>query len=176
VRSARHCRNPAATIAIGLALVIAAGVATMGTRAAFAQQYTVDRSASDKLTSYLRHHRLPLVGAQVLTAADGGRRLVLYGFVATDFGRKDAESKALAQLGANTIPVENRIVVRPEIRELAAHPKASPPAEGSSGAGVPAPTDSSPNVSGKSFDQIINEIQQYGVKSPPDEQDLGTPP
>ena len=80
------------TIAIGLAAVIAAVIASIGTRAAFAQQYTVDRSASDKLTSYLRHHRLPLVGAQVLTAADGGRRLVLYGFVATDFGRKNAES------------------------------------------------------------------------------------
>lgn len=164
------------TIAIRLAVVIAAAVAIVGTRAAFAQQYTVDRSASDNLTAYLRQHRLPLVAAQVLTAADGGRRLVLYGFVATDFGRKDAESKALAQLGASAIPVENRIVVRPEIRELAAHPNASSAADGSSAVGGPPATDSSPSVSGKSFDQIVNEIQQYGVKSPPDEQGLEAPP
>lgn len=156
-----------------LVLVIAVAVIAV-TGAAYAQQYTVDRTASDNLTAYLRKHRLPLVGAQLLTAADGGKRLVLYGFVATDFGRKDAESKALKQLGASAIPVENRIVVRPELRQPASHPNASATADGSSAAGGTASADSSPKVSGKSFEQIMNEIQQYGVKSPPDEE--GLPP
>src|SRR5260370_22692258 len=61
---------------------------------AMAQQYTVDRKASDALSAYLKDNRLPLVGAQVLQDASGTRRLVLYGYFATQFGKDDAEQKA----------------------------------------------------------------------------------
>src|SRR5437899_792179 len=57
--------------------------------ASFAQSYKVDTSDTQSLTSYLRQHRLPLVGAQVLTNGAGDRRIVLYGFVATQFGKND---------------------------------------------------------------------------------------
>src|SRR5580704_6266706 len=44
--------------------------------------YIVDPTASNALTDYFKHHRLPLVGAQVLRSpANGARKVVLYGFV-----------------------------------------------------------------------------------------------
>ena len=132
--------------------------------AALAQDYMVDRVASDELSDFLRKNRLPLVGAQLLKAPDGHERLMLYGFVATDFGKGDAEKKALAHLGGSGIVVENRIVVRPEIGKLKSH--RSPPA--ASGA----PASDSGNLS---FDRVIDDIQRFGVKSPPGEDELGVP-
>ena len=47
--------------------------------------YTKDDSRSEELTNYLKSHRLPLVGAQVLADPSSGQHvIVLYGFVATD--------------------------------------------------------------------------------------------
>lgn len=133
-------------------------------RTALAQDYTVDRAASDELNDFLRKNRLPLVGAQVLKTPDGHERLMLYGFVATDFGKRDAEKKALAHLGGGGIVVENRIVVRPEIGKL----KAPPNPEATSGA----QTRDSGNLS---FDRVMDDIQRFGVKSPPGEDELGVP-
>lgn len=132
--------------------------------AASAQDYAVDRAASDDLNDFLRENRLPLVGAQVLKTPDGHERLMLYGFVATNFGKRDAEKKALAHLGGSGIEVENRIVVRPEIGKLKPHE--SPPA--ASGA----PVSDSGNLS---FDRVMDDIQRFGVKSPPGEDDSGMP-
>src|SRR5882672_4366876 len=56
--------------------------------------YTNDTAQSGTLTSYLQSHRLPLVGAQVLTNGGGNRQIILYGFVASDFGKQDAADKA----------------------------------------------------------------------------------
>src|SRR5215472_14227410 len=42
----------------------------------------VDQSQSQALTDYLKTHHLPLVGAQVLSAADGERQVILFGYVA----------------------------------------------------------------------------------------------
>ena len=42
----------------------------------------------------LKHHSLPLVGAQVVTSTSGGKQVILFGFVASDFGKTDAEQKA----------------------------------------------------------------------------------
>jgi hypothetical protein len=144
-------------------LAILVGVQLLaGAEAVRAQDYTADRTASDELTGYLRRHHLPLVGAEVLRGADGSERVVLYGFVATDFGKSDAKSKALKHLGKKGTTVENRIVVRPEIGKL----KSSRAA----GAGVKEPG----NVD-ESFDKVIDEIQRFGVKSPPGEENLGSP-
>ena len=130
----------------------------------WAQEYTVDRTASDDLNDYLRKNRLPLVGAQVLKAPDGHERLMLYGFVATDFGKRDAETKALAHLGAHGIVVENRIAVRPEIGKLKSH-RDTAAASGT-------PVADSGNLS---FDHVMDDIQRFGVKSPPGEDELGSP-
>jgi hypothetical protein len=82
---------------------------------ALAQQYQVDDAASKALTQYLHHHRLPLVGAQVFTTASGERKLLLYGYVATDFGKRDAERKALKFLGDSSMATTNSIKVNPSI-------------------------------------------------------------
>jgi hypothetical protein len=85
---------------------------------AAAQSSAVDIKASRQLTSYFRTHRLPLVGAQVMSSDGGGKRVVVYGFVATPFGRVDAENKAREFLKQPNLKVVNRIQVRPEIRDL----------------------------------------------------------
>lgn len=75
--------------------------------------YAEDRSQSAALTNYLQKRRLPLVGAQVFT--NGDRRVMLHGFVATDFGRQDAAVKSRRYMNDPRLSVVNRIVVRPEL-------------------------------------------------------------
>ena len=55
---------------------------------------TIDSPQSQGLSDYLKHHSLPLVGAQVVTSTSGGKQVILFGFVASDFGKTDAEQKA----------------------------------------------------------------------------------
>jgi hypothetical protein len=81
--------------------------------------YTKDSAKSDALTDYMKTHRLPLVGAQVLTdPASGQHVVVLYGFAATDFGKADATSKASTFLHDPAAVIENRVKVDPEIASL----------------------------------------------------------
>ena len=80
-----------------------------------ANGYTPEREESQALTEYLKQRKLPLVGAQVLRDADGHRRVVLYGFVGSDFGKSDAAKKARRFLHDSTADVDNRINVRPEL-------------------------------------------------------------
>src|SRR5258705_11097889 len=49
----------------------------------------VDSPQSQGLSDYLKHHQLPLVGAQVVTSASGGRQGVLFGFGASGLGQSD---------------------------------------------------------------------------------------
>ena len=152
--STRPYRTTVGTVMLqvaALALVTSFGAASR----AWAQNYSVDSAASQALTASLRHQRLPLVGAQLLKSSTGMQRIVLYGFVATDFGKRDAERKALAYVGSKEVPIENRIVVRPEISKLRSHPATSHTAPAAS--------------SRLTFDQIISDIDRYGIKSPPDE-------
>jgi hypothetical protein len=158
VRPAPH--RVVATTLIILIAVPAVVVEIAAVSSVMAQSYAVDSAASEALTSSLRNQHLPLVGAQVLKSAAGGKRLVLYGFVATDFGKRDAERKALQYLSSNRIPVENRIAVRPEIAKLKSRSAASTPPHSSAT---------------KSFDQIISDIERYGIKSAPDEPGTGAP-
>lgn len=123
-----------------------------------AQSYKVDGSDSQSLTTYLRQHRLPLVGAQVLDDGAGNRRIVLYGFVASQFGRSDAASKALSyyaeylkQSGTQAPPIENHIEIRPEIARMRTH------AEGAAAAETP----------NKSLDEVLGDIDRFGVKMVP---------
>ena len=156
----RRRLRPFATLAVVICLLLHSAPG-------FAQTYHVDASSSQALTAYLREHRLPLVGAQVLTDAAAERRIVLYGFVATDFGKKDAARKALEFMNkpSQAAPkVENRIEVRPDIARM--NPRTNQ--AGEAGAG------NSANAGSKSLDEILNDIDQYGVNVPPGE--LGQPP
>lgn len=85
--------------------------------------YQKDDAQSTALSSYLKDRRLPLVGAQVLRDPSTGKRVVvLYGFVATDFGKADATAKAQRFFKDMPVVVDNRVIVNPEI---ATRPKAS---------------------------------------------------
>ncbi|MGA2410268.1 MAG: hypothetical protein ABSG46_07775 [Candidatus Binataceae bacterium] len=85
--------------------------------------YQKDDAQSAALSSYLKDRRLPLVGAQVLRDPSSGRlAVVLYGFVATDFGKADATTKAHRFFKNTPVVVDNRVMVNPEI---ATHPKPS---------------------------------------------------
>jgi hypothetical protein len=123
----------------------------------FAHSYMVDAAESQSLTTYLRQNRLPLVGAQVLADGAGNRRIVLYGFVATDFGKTDAARKALAyvgngaQAGTPAPQVENRIEVRPEIARMKTQ----------------GPPNAATDSNNESLDRVLDDIDRYGVTMAP---------
>jgi len=143
-----------------LGLVLAFGIASLiPLRAILAQSFKVDGPQSQSLTTYLRQHRLPLVGAQVLGDSAGNRRIVLYGFVATEFGKNEAVRQALAylengaQAGVSAPRVENRIEIRPEIARMKTN--------AASAAGA--------DAGDKSLDQVLDEIDRYGISLAPPE-------
>jgi len=76
---------------------------------------TIDSPQSQGLTDYLKHHSLPLVGAQVVTSPSGGEQVILFGFVASDFGKTDAEQKARHYLKDPSLVVDNRIKIRADL-------------------------------------------------------------
>ncbi len=98
-------------------VVLAAALVSLAQIPARAQSSTVDTATSRRLTDYLRKHRLPLVGAQITRGDDGGTQVMLFGYVATSFGKGDAEAKTrkFMKPGAQII---NRIEIRPEILHL----------------------------------------------------------
>src|SRR5208282_127799 len=75
----------------------------------------IDSPQSQGLSDYLKRHSLPLVGAQVVTSSSGGEQVILFGFVASDFGKADAEQKARRYLKDPTLVVDNRIKISPEL-------------------------------------------------------------
>src|SRR5271156_444402 len=121
---------------------------------------TIDSPQSQGLSDYLKAHSLPLVGAQVVTSSSGGKQVILFGFVASDFGKTDAEQKARHYLKDSSVVVDNRIKISPELAG----------AHGSSGStvnGIPSntiPSDASdPYASSGS-------VQDYQNNEPPDVQ------
>jgi hypothetical protein len=73
---------------------------------------------SDELTRYLEHNRLPLVRAEVRRDRYGDREVTLYGFVATPYGKSDAEAKVRRLLDDPSVKIVNAIKVRPELLNL----------------------------------------------------------
>jgi hypothetical protein len=91
--------------------------------------YVADAGASSALTDYLKQHRLPLVGAQVLRDPNSGARtVVLYGFVGSDLGKSDAQRQAEDFVNDADVEVDNRIRVNPEL--LAAGSSSRPTTSG----------------------------------------------
>jgi hypothetical protein len=156
---------------LGVALAVCA-IGGLLRSVAHAQAADVDQATSQALTAYLKQNRLPLVGAQVIKDNSGGRRLVLYGFVATDEGKTDAEQKAIGYLGTPVPTVDDRLLVKPELATMIA----PQPSDQSNQA---EPQQTEPNdqavqngrapASAISFDSLYRQIQQYGIKSPPGE-------
>jgi hypothetical protein len=86
-----------------------------------------DSQLSQRLTDYLHGHRLPLVGAHAYTDSSGSRQVVLYGFVATTFGQRDASSRTRSLLNDAGIEIVNRIKIDPSL--MAANGAPEPPVE-----------------------------------------------
>jgi hypothetical protein len=123
--------------------------------------YRADQGESEALTHYLKAHRLPLVGAQVLDGPSGKHAVVLYGFVGTDFGKSDATAKAQRFLADPLIVVDNRIKVRPE---LLASGGASAPRSSSPSGDAESATNNGSYPGADSYVQEQNQnpaIQQY---------------
>jgi hypothetical protein len=90
--------------------------------------YVADQSASTALTDYLKQHRLPLVGAQVLrNPNNGSRAVVLYGFVGSDYGKSDAQHQAEDFINDDSVDVDNRIRVNPELLSARGSAAEGPP-------------------------------------------------
>src|SRR5216684_5328608 len=121
--------------------------------------YHADQGESQALTRYLKAHRLPLVGAQVLDGSGGKRAVVLYGFVGTDFGKSDATAKSQRFLAGQSVLVDNRIKVRPELLASSGASRSS-----SSSAGNESEANNSSYPGADSYVQEQNQnhaIQQY---------------
>jgi len=84
----------------------------------------VDPAQSQALTEYFKAHHLPLVGAQVLSAPDGQKQVILFGYVRTDYGKGDAESRAKRYVKDPNATVDNRIKIEPSLANL--NPSQSP--------------------------------------------------
>jgi hypothetical protein len=84
----------------------------------------VDQTQSQALTEYLKAHHLPLVGAQVVNGVGGQKQIILFGYVRTDYGRGDAESKARRYVAGSNVTVDNRIKIEPSLADL--NPPAAP--------------------------------------------------
>jgi hypothetical protein len=66
------------------------------------------------LTAYLKDHRLPLVGANVVGSGND-RQIILYGFVATPHGKTDAEDQVRKIVNDPQAKIVDRIIMRPEL-------------------------------------------------------------
>jgi hypothetical protein len=86
----------------------------------FSSNAPVDAGRSQALTDYLHHHRLPLVGARVLAANGGLRQVILYGFVASAFGKADAADQVRVFLSDPAAQIDNRIKITPELANRSA--------------------------------------------------------
>jgi len=120
---------------------------------------TIDSPQSQGLSDYLKHHSLPLVGAQVVTSTSGGKQVILFGFVASDFGKTDAEQKARHYLKDSSLVVDNRIKISPEL--AGGHGNSSPTVNGTPSGNAMPSDGSDPYASSGS-------VQDYQNNMPPD--------
>ena len=122
---------------------------------------TIDSPQSQALSDYLKHHSLPLVGAQVVTSSSGGKQVILFGFVASDFGKTDAEQKARHYLKDKSLVVDNRIKISPEL--AGGHGTSSSAANG-------APPSNTMPTDGSDPYASSGSVQDYQNNMPPDAQ------
>ncbi len=117
----------------GFFLAVAAWLALVAAPmpAACAENLRVDTEQSRRLTDFLKHNRLPLVSAQVLSSPEGGRSVMLSGYTATDLGKSNAEKRTRLFLNDPDVAITNRIRVRPELLSMTTPSTPAPP----SGAG-----------------------------------------
>ena len=83
-----------------------------------AQNYVIDQGTSDAITKYLHMNELPMVTAQFSTSPGGSKQLILTGFVATQFGRDDAERIATGYLNDPSVKMVDQILLDPHVEDM----------------------------------------------------------
>jgi hypothetical protein len=115
-----------------MTVMIAAVIMMVATcRIARAQNYVIDQGTSDALTKYLHAGELPMVTAQFSTSPGGSKQLVLTGFVATQFGRNEAERIATGYLNDPSVKMVDQILLDPHVEDMRAPQAGSAAAPGS---------------------------------------------
>ena len=120
-----------------------------------AQNYVIDQGTSDALTKYMHTNQLPMVTAQFSTSPDGSKQLILTGFVATRFGRDDAERIATAYLNDPNVNMVDQILLDPHVEDLRPPPGAAA-----------AQSSPSPNSSNQQWNKTMQGIYKNGGQTP----------
>jgi hypothetical protein len=126
-----------------------------------------DSQLGQQMTDYFKGNRLPLVGAQAYTDNSGSRQVVLFGLVATSFGKSDAAQKAASLLNDPAIAIVNRIRIDPTL--MAATGASEQPAQNTDGNGATAQTPPPPEMGGVQDYESQNRYSAYqqGQQPPP---------
>jgi hypothetical protein len=124
-----------------------------------AQNYVIDQGTSDALTKYLHLNSLPMVSAQVSTSPGGSRQVILTGFVATQFGRTDAERIATAYLNDPTVNMADQLQIDPQVEDTRG--AAPPPGPAS------APGSQPSNSANQQWNKTMQGIYRNGAQTPP---------
>ena len=120
-----------------------------------AQNYVIDQGTSDALTKYLHMNELPMVTAQFSTSPAGSKQLILTGFVATQFGRNDAERIATAYLNDPSVNMVDQILLDPHVEDM------RPPPGSAAAAGS-----QSPNSPDQLWNKTMQGIYRNGGQTP----------
>jgi hypothetical protein len=96
-----------------------------------AQNYEIDQGTSDAITKYLHMSELPMVTALYSTSPGGSKQLILRGFVATQFGRDDAERIATGYLNDPSVKMFDQILLDPHVEDMRGAQQGSAGAAGS---------------------------------------------
>jgi len=121
-----------------------------------AQNYVIDQGTSDAITKYLHLNELPMVTAQFSTSPGGSKQLILTGFVATQFGRNDAERIANAYLNDPSVNLVDQILLDPHVEDLRPPPGSAAAASGAQ----------SPNSSDQLWNKTMQGIYKNGGQAP----------
>jgi hypothetical protein len=121
-----------------------------------AQNYVIDQGTSGAITKYLRMNELPMVTAEFSTSPGGSKQLILTGFVATQFGRNDAERIANAYLNDPNVNMVDQILLDPHVEDL------RPP----TGSAAAASGALSPNSPDQLWNRTMQGIYKNGGQSP----------
>ena len=137
--------------ALGSAIIVMLAMSSI----ARAQNYVIDQGTSDALTKYLRMNELPMVTAEFSTSPGGSKQLILTGFVATQFGRNDAERIATAYLNDPSVNMVDQILLDPHVEDMRP-PQGSAAAAGSQ----------SPNSPDQLWNKTMQGIYKNGGQTP----------
>ena len=119
-----------------------------------AQNYVIDQRTSDAITKYLHMSELPMVTAQFSTSQGGSKQLILTGFVATQFGRDDAERIATGYLNDPSVKMIDQILLDPQVEDM------RPPA------GSDAAASQSPSSPDQLWNKTMHGIYKNGGQTP----------